>query len=118
MVAFPCAAITTARINVLKNELTVTLRIKYSTDESDAVLDEAHELRRLYETEMPVAVTVTPYVRQLSLLPAADAAEHAEQSADASDWVPRVPDDPPPAADVNDRPTGETLDDFLSGGAA
>ncbi len=119
MPEFPVAVITAAKINVLKGELTVALRIPYDPDEAADMLDEAHELRRLHETEMPVLLAITPFVKQLSLYgtdrrerpPAPSLPEY-----DVSDWnTPRMAD---PVQPPDDRPSHTTVDGLLDGGAA
>lgn len=90
MANFPVANITAARVNVLKGELTVQLRVPFNPDTEADVLQQAAGLRRMFEAEVPVTFMVRPVWEQPELLPAA------------------------PAPDWQDRPTGDTLGDFLS----
>jgi hypothetical protein len=96
---FPIAVITATQINVLKDELRVTLRIPYDPEAPGDTLAAAHELRRLHATEMPVLLAIRPFAQQLPLAP--------EVADEPSDWTTRA-DDP-------DRPSGDTLAAFLSG---
>ena len=118
MANFPVAAITAARVNILKGELTVQLRVPFNPDTEADVLKQAAGLRRMFEAEAPVMFTVRPLWEQPGLLPE-DAPEAA--ATRRADWralleaAEPAPEPEPPAAPDPDRPTGQTLDDFLSG---
>ncbi len=104
MANFPVAQITAARLNVLKGELVVALRVPFTPDTQADVLEQAASLRRMFEAEYPVSFTVRPLYEQPELLP------------EPTDWPTALNAAlaPPPAPDP-DAPTGTTLADFLSG---
>lgn len=113
MANFPVATITGARVNILKGEMTVQLRVPFNPDNEADVLAQAASLRRMFEAEYPVSFTVRPLWEQPSLLPD----DPAPQTADTprADWRAPLDAPEPPAAPDPDEPTGQTLDDFLSG---